>query len=321
MVNEDNASPYTDGELRDIIMASSADNIPVLIAAANAPIAEAVEATAPVSDETVVVQAEVRADAPTDNEQTDEIEPFHYIDPNTGSFDVLETTARFSGALWYDKIQKLPIILAGVGGIGSWTALLLSRFNPSVIHLYDPDFVESVNMSGQLYSTEDVGNSKTDAISTTIQSFSAYNTIVSNTSRYAEDSVTGPIMIGGFDNMEARRLLFNKWMAGVRLAPKKEECLFIDARLAAEEFQVFCMTGDDIYHQNLYREKWLFDDTEAEETLCSYKQTTYCASMVASIIANLVVNFTTNQCNPLIDRDLPFLTRYDASTMFFKTES
>ena len=70
-----------------------------------------------------------------------------------------------------------------------------------------------------------------------------------------------------------------------------------------------------------YENNYLFNDSEAEETVCSYKQTTFCANMIASVIVNLFVNFVANECNPLIPRDLPFLTRYDASTMFFKTEA
>lgn len=43
------------------------------------------------------------------------------------------------------------------------------------------------------------------------------------------------------------------------------------------------------------------------------------ANMIGSIIVNLFVNFIANQCDPLIDRDLPFYTEYNAETMYFKT--
>lgn len=69
-----------------------------------------------------------------------------------------------------------------------------------------------------------------------------------------------------------------------------------------------------------YENEWLFDDTEAEETLCSYKQTSFCANMIASVMVNLFVNFIANQCEPLIERELPFYTSYDAERMHFKTE-
>ena len=45
------------------------------------------------------------------------------------------------------------------------------------------------------------------------------------------------------------------------------------------------------------------------------------ANMIASVMVNLFVNFVANQCNPIIDRDLPFFTTYNAETMFYKTEA
>ena len=42
--------------------------------------------------------------------------------------------------------------------------------------------------------------------------------------------------------------------------------------------------------------------------------------VVSAIVILLFVNFVANQCEPLIDRDLPFLTTYNAETMYLKTE-
>ena len=67
--------------------------------------------------------------------------------------------------------------------------------------------------------------------------------------------------------------------------------------------------------------EYLFTDAEAEETVCSMKQTTYMACMIASIMTNLFVNFTANLLDPVIPYDLPFFTEYDAQNMIFKTEN
>ena len=125
------------------------------------------------------------------------------------------------------------------------------------------------------------------------------------------------------DNMTARKLYFKKWKSHVLNKPESDrsDCLFIDGRLAAEEFQVLCLRGDDTYNINRYETEYLFSDRDADETICSYKQTTFMANMIASVMVNLFVNFVANQCEPLIERDLPFYTNYSAETMFFKTES
>ena len=234
-----------------------------------------------------------------------------------------ESTSRFSSAIWYEKIQQQTIILAGLGGIGGYCAYLLSRMNPTSIFIYDDDVVETANLSGQMFRQEDVGSLKTVAVRNLMRSFSNYGDVFSIERRFDSTSQAGNIMICGFDNMEARRTFFHRWKSHVEELPDdiRKECLFIDGRLAAESFQVFCIKGTDLRSMQIYEEQWLFNDDEAEETICSYKQTSFCANMIASVMINCFVNFIANQCDPLIPRDVPFFTEYDASMMFFKTES
>lgn len=241
------------------------------------------------------------------------------IPTNSKSLFISDTTSRFSSALWYDNIQNKEVVLAGVGGIGSYVAYNLSRLQCKRIIVYDPDKVETVNMSGQLFNMQQVGMYKSDAVYNTVVSYSGYHRYYSYRERYTEYSTIKPIMICGFDNMEARKVFFANWLKGTT-AFNAKDCLFIDGRLAAEEFQILCIRGDDEYNIKRYQEEFLFTDEEADATICSYKQTTFCANMIASYITNLFVNFCANQCDPLIDRDLPFYTSYNAETMFLKTE-
>lgn len=91
-----------------------------------------------------------------------------------------------------------------------------------------------------------------------------------------------------------------------------------------EEFQVFCIQGNDNFNIHKYNSEYLFLDREAEGVQCSMKQTTYCSNMIGSVIVNLFTNFVANvlaSTKPLIDRALPFKTYYDASMMYFKTET
>lgn len=244
------------------------------------------------------------------------------IPTNSATLLVDEATSRFSSAIWYENIQKKTIILAGVGGIGSYVGFLLARMKPASMFIYDDDIVEAVNMSGQLYGQSDLGRTKVSALAEMIRNYAGYSSVFAINERFTNESEASDIMICGFDNMAARRIFFNKWVNYVQSKPEEERknCLFIDGRLAAEEFQVLCIKGDDEYNINRYSNEYLFSDAEADETICSYKQTTFCANMIASYMVNLFVNFCTNQCEPLIDRDLPFLTTYNAETMYLKTE-
>lgn len=244
------------------------------------------------------------------------------IPPNSGSLLVDEATSRFSGAIWYSAIQSKTITLAGVGGIGSYVGFLLARLKPAGLYLYDPDIVEQANMSGQLYGSGDLGQAKVISLHRMLQVYANYYYSVAYQERFTAESEATDIMICGFDNMEARSLFFDKWLEHVGNKPEGErsKCLFIDGRLAAEEFQVFAIQGNDERAIVEYKNRWLFSDAAADETICSYKQTTFMANMIASVMVNLFVNFVANECNPIIDRDVPFMTQYSADTMYFKVE-
>lgn len=267
---------------------------------------------------------EIIVEESSTEEHTEEV-PFQSMEPtippNSPTLLVEESSSRFSSALWYNAVRTKSVVLAGVGGIGSYVAFLLSRMKPASLTIYDPDVVEEVNMSGQLYSKKNIGNTKVDSIAEMMADYSNFYNTMSIASRFTENCLAENIMICGFDNMKARLMFFKSWMHHVSNLPKEErkKCLFIDGRLAAEEFQIFCITGDDDYHQDVYYGNYLFTDAEADETVCSYKQTSHCANMIGSFMVNLFVNFVANECGPLIPRDLPFLTTYDAERMFFKT--
>ena len=241
--------------------------------------------------------------------------------PNMENAFTENNTARFSSAIWYENIRKKVIILAGVGGIGSWVALLLGKLQPASIFMYDNDFVESVNMAGQLYSTQDVGKSKVDALANTIRKYAAYEGAFAVRQLYEEDCEPADIMICGFDNMRARKTFYRRWLSHIngKTPEQKKHCLFIDGRLAAEELQVFCFTGDNNFGITQYETHYLFTDYQAESTICSYKQTAFMANMIAGVIVNLLVNFAANECNPPMPRSLPFKTLYNATMMFFST--
>lgn len=249
-------------------------------------------------------------------------ENFRKIPENSESLLIDRTTSRFSSAVWYNAVREKTIILAGVGGIGSNLGFLLSRMKPKALFIYDQDNVDITNMSGQLYGIEDVGYHKVDALSSMVRNYCDYHNIYAISENYDESSAANNIMICGFDNMRARKVFFINWLNHVMDIPeeKRKDCLFIDGRLAAEEFQVLCIKGDDTYNIKRYQDEFLFSDEEADETICSYKQTSFMANMIAATMANLFVNFVANQNNPFIERDLPFYTVYNAETMYLKTE-
>ena len=245
------------------------------------------------------------------------------IPENSATILMNKTNARFTSALWYEQITREEVILAGLGGIGSYVAFLLARMNISELTLFDDDIVDIVNLSGQLYGINDIHNSKVYSMSAMIQNYANYNRVYAISEKYTSLSATGKVMICGFDNMSARKIFFANWLKLVmRVNPSdRKDYLFIDGRLAAEEYQILCLRGDDTYNIQRYQNEYLFNDSEATPTQCSYKQTTFMANQIASQMVNLFVNFVANKCDPIIDRYLPFYIEYNAEQMVFNTVS
>lgn len=255
------------------------------------------------------------------NNNTEELKN-EKIPENSKSLEVDEYTSRFSGATWYKEIQFKTITIAGCGGIGSNTVFQISRMKPFEIILYDNDTVETGNISGQLFRKDQVGEFKVNAIASTIRSFSNYYSVKTFSELYTYGSSTSNIMICGFDNMKARKTFFNNWLVNVKSLKEEDRkhCLFIDGRLSFDTIQVFAITGDDTFNINRYDKDFLFNDNEADETVCSLKQTTYLACMIASIITNNLVNFCANLVAGFNINSVPFLTEYDSNNMYLKTE-
>jgi len=283
----------------------------------DSPLPDAVHFYMPSGEEIVVpIQQEVEYAEETDASPCQ-------LPPNSPTLLIDDTTSRFSGAEWYNEIRKQNIILAGLGGIGSWTALQLSRMHPNMMLLYDDDIVESANMSGQLYTYSNIDQNKALATRNNISTFGS-NTINIRAipRKFTESTEPGNIMICGFDNMKARKTFFASWLNYVAGKPAEErnKCLYIDGRLSLDLLQVFCIRGDDSDSMLRYEKDYLFSDEEAEATVCSMKQTTYLACMIGSFIVNLFTNHVANLLNPVLPYDLPFFTMYDAQNMIFKTE-
>lgn len=270
------------------------------------------------------------ADDPDDEEESDSVaedfherveEVIHQEEPlapvvyNTQLNSV--TTTRFSGAEWFNTIQEQDVIIGGAGGISSWLALLLARANVGHICIYDHDSVEAVNLAGQFFNRDDIGDYKASAVWQNVRSFADYYKISNYIQAYESHSLITPIMMCGFDNMEARKTFFNNWLRNIRLrGVNPEDCLFIDGRLSAECLQVLCVQGDDAQAIETYKNQYLFSDEMADATVCSYKQTSFMANMIAATMVNLFVNWCANKANSF--RPVPFFTEYDAVTMQYK---
>ncbi len=214
--------------------------------------------------------------------------------------------ARFQDAIWYDPDYTGPITLGGAGGIGSWLAVMLSRAGYQLI-VYDPDIIDETNMAGQLYPANAIGKTKSAAVAETMTAFGSKGRHMS-LGLFNEVSIITPVVFSAFDNMRARKMLFEKWVEQYTLNPKFEglQC-FIDGRMLAESGQIYFVTPENI---DAYRTQ-LFEDSDVTDQPCSMKATSHCGAHIASVITAGFMNIITNHKNNADLREVPFKIEFE----------
>ena len=231
---------------------------------------------------------------------------------STDDKDINNRSVRFSGAPWY--MPNIKVIVGGQGGIGSWLSIALSR-QESELYTFDFDAVDETNQGGQFFNTGDIGKNKAEAMKEHIANFSA-NTNVTTFDKYDDDSFTGLIVFSAFDNMAARKLMYNKWKAFM-LSDESEgkQGVFIDGRLLMESMKVFAVTRANM---DKY-ESVLYDDGEIPDVDCAQKATTHCSMIIAGLMTGIYNNFLTNAKYKMNIREVPFLTEVELPTLTFNT--
>lgn len=262
------------------------------------------------TEEQVLTDEELKNVEKNGNEALEQIEKSIERD---NKIQVTPENARYTGAKWFKEIQNITASIIGVGGIGSWTALLINRLSVELLKIYDFDDVEEANMSGQLYRHNDIGKHKVDAIADTLQEYGLEQVAIMSHNNVCSDFITSDVVICGLDNMQARKNYFSLFKKDSMA--RFNDVLFIDGRLSPEVLQIFAFTNKDIDAIKEYEEKYLFDSSEAVREVCSYKQTSNMAAMIGSLITNIVVNWIVNKVEGLPIATVPFLTSYNSKYM------
>lgn len=238
--------------------------------------------------------------------------------------------ARFRGIEWAKEIQnKYDIMLIGLGGIGSNTAYTVGRLKPKQITLIDYDRINNVNLSGQMYTIDDLGERKVDKCRQVLFKYCDYTALNIKPIRDAfkkshiynfmgNDSSLTHVFITGLDNMQAREGVFLAFKDAIKDTSIKGRIILIDGRMTIDKCQVITLDTSNKnfdFHLERYKNQMLFNDSEAESDVCSIKQTTYMGTMIASLIANTLIHTAQST-----DNTVPFLLEYDANTFNLRKE-
>jgi len=169
--------------------------------------------------------------------------------------------------------------IVGLGGIGSFMIQGLAMMGWSKVIGYDSDSIESHNLSTTCYPLDEVGNRKVDSAEDLFKRYSEdWQKFVPN-NNFGMNHVPEPKMIVCTDDMESRRMVYEKW---VKLSNAH---FFIDMRMGATSVELSTVTpGNDNYIEN-----WI--PTHAiDPAPCSMKHTVFATNHVVSLGLSQVYN-------------------------------
>lgn len=113
-----------------------------------------------------------------------------------------------------EKFEKAQVGIAGLGGLGSHIAMALARTGIGQLHLVDFDSVEPSNLNRQVYTIEDLGKAKTEALKTRLKAVNPFIEIKTDTVKVTEANAhalfqNDSIVCEAFDHPESKAMLIN----------------------------------------------------------------------------------------------------------------
>ena len=107
------------------------------------------------------------------------------------------------------------VLIVGAGSVGSTMAKVLTRNGVGAIHLLDPDTVEGINLSRTTYTTQDLGNSKVNALADRLRAINPMLTVTTSDAPLDEASIqavgealkSADLVIAATDDPHAQAML------------------------------------------------------------------------------------------------------------------
>jgi molybdopterin/thiamine biosynthesis adenylyltransferase len=181
--------------------------------------------------------------------------------------------------------------LVGAGGIGAMTALVLAKMGVRQLTVWDDDTVSDENIPTQWHRVSDIGNPKVFSLQRSLEEFSDEIMFEGKQERIHENSdfERFNLLVSAVDSITARQ---NIWGAVTRSMVD----WYVDARMAAEEFQAFIVNTHDLQVVERYHAMLMsLNENDIPDMPCTEKATFFCASIAAGHIGAILRNIIRNE--------------------------
>jgi len=180
-------------------------------------------------------------------------------------------------------LQQLnEVSVVGLGGIGSFLIQGLAMMGWHKVIGYDGDVIEDHNLSTTAYPVDETGNAKRDSAQGLFQRYAEdWQEFIPMENFGINDKVTSK-MIVCTDDMESRKMVFNKWKETAHeywAHPEWSRSFFIDLRMGATSVEMVTCTPA---HVEVYDKHWVPTHT-IPAAPCSMKHTVFATNHIVSL--------------------------------------
>lgn len=169
-----------------------------------------------------------------------------------------------------EQFENTTITIAGLGNIGSHSALAIARMGLKHFQIWDFDKVEAHNLSSQAYDLDDMSGNKIAACSRKMHLINPVVHVDIHGEPFTGDKMVGQILISAVDSMEIRREIASKL---------PDDVFVIDGRMGGGQIEVWSQLSQD-WGKTLTKD----GDTDP----CGARYISYTSYIIAGLIANQV---------------------------------
>lgn len=186
---------------------------------------------------------------------------------------------RQRGIVSPEKLKKIVAAVVGVGAVGHQVARQLATMGVHKLILIDHDKVGVENLAAQGFREADLGKPKVDVVAAECGELNSEIEIKSFQQKFRKGMIMDLdlddelVVFSCVDDMDARKQILKDTFTA--------SSLFIDGRMIAEVFSVYCVRDSD---DREHYEGTLFPSSEMFAASCTAKTTIYCANVISGMM-------------------------------------